>query len=334
MSHCGAAASGMPRSRPARAVTSPHRGCSNPSRAPGGGRGGGARSGRLVRRDLAQHRRADLPSLSVLVIDVASAHRSRPHRRRAARCPRPPPGGERRASALRSTRRWSWWKAPRSTRSATTTWPSSPTPSARGGGGVPLQRWHHRSEAGRLARPPRLLQVGMAADKTGALAPIAEPLELDQEQHDAIRDVFVVPGGCTIVRADLLDALDGFDPEIVGLGDDLDLCWRAHVLGARVVVAPVTRVRHLEAMGLRREIDDRRRRPLATGSGHRSSATAGGIGCGSCPRRCSSRSSSRSTRCSPAIPRRRATCSPRGRGTCGASGASETAASSSAHIGR
>lgn len=108
--------------------------------------------------------------------------------------------------------------------------------------------------------PRRLLQVGMSVDKTGVLSAIAEPGELDQEQHDAVRDVFVVPGGCTVVRADLFEALDGFDDGIDLLGEDVDLCWRAHVVGARVLIAPTARVRHLEALGVRHPVDDRRRR--------------------------------------------------------------------------
>jgi len=116
--------------------------------------------------------------------------------------------------------------------------------------GPKLVDWHD---------PRRLLQVGVGADKTGALAALNERGELDQEQHDAIRDVFAIPGGCTVVRADLFDALEGFDPEIGGLGDDLDLCWRAHALGARVLIAPVTRVRHREALAERGTVDDRRR---------------------------------------------------------------------------
>jgi GT2 family glycosyltransferase len=103
--------------------------------------------------------------------------------------------------------------------------------------------------------PECLLQVGMAVDKTGAPSPLVERGELDQEQHDAVRDVFVVPGGFTLVRADLFAALGGFDPAMTLYGEDLDLCWRAQVAGARVVVAPGARVRHLEAMtqGLRGE---------------------------------------------------------------------------------
>jgi GT2 family glycosyltransferase len=101
--------------------------------------------------------------------------------------------------------------------------------------------------------PSRLLHVGLAVDKTGAVLDRVLPLELDHGQHDAVRDVFAVPGGCTLVRADLFAALGGFDPLVVGMGEDLDLCWRAHVAGARVVVAPAARVRHLElvAGGLR-----------------------------------------------------------------------------------
>jgi GT2 family glycosyltransferase len=107
--------------------------------------------------------------------------------------------------------------------------------------------------------PGRIRQVGAAVDKAGVLAPYAEPGELDQEQHDAVRDVFVVPGACTLVRADLFAALGGFDPGIDYLGEDLDLCWRAHVAGARVLIVPAAQVRHLEALGVRREVDDRRR---------------------------------------------------------------------------
>ena len=105
----------------------------------------------------------------------------------------------------------------------------------------------------------RLLSVGMGADKTGYPAPYVERGELDQAQHDAVRDSFVIPGAVTLVRADLFQALQGYDEGISFHGDDLDLCWRAQVAGARVVVAPSARVAHLEALGLRRPVDDRRR---------------------------------------------------------------------------
>ncbi|HZU78671.1 MAG TPA: glycosyltransferase, partial [Acidimicrobiales bacterium] len=96
--------------------------------------------------------------------------------------------------------------------------------------------------------PAQLLHVGMAVDKTGAVVDRVEPGEVDQGQHDAVRDVFLVPGGCMLVRADLFADLGGFAPDIVALGEDLDFCWRAQVAGARVVVVPAARVRHLQSM--------------------------------------------------------------------------------------
>ena len=96
--------------------------------------------------------------------------------------------------------------------------------------------------------PSRLLHVGMAVDKGGAVVDRMEPGEIDHGQHDAVRDIFLAPGGCTLVRFDLFAELGGFDPEIFAMGEDLDLCWRAQILGARVVVAPGARVRHLEML--------------------------------------------------------------------------------------
>jgi GT2 family glycosyltransferase len=105
----------------------------------------------------------------------------------------------------------------------------------------------------------RLLSVGMGSDRYGQPVHYVERGDLDQAQHDAVRDVFYVPGAVTLVRADLFEALGGFDRAMTFHGEDLELCWRAHVAGARVVVAPAARVGHLEALGERRPVDDRRR---------------------------------------------------------------------------
>src|SRR5947209_1023810 len=92
----------------------------------------------------------------------------------------------------------------------------------------------------------RLLDVGLAVDKTGAAASLVDRGELDQEQHDGVRDVFAVPDACMLVRSDLFLAVGGFDPNLGDHGVDVDLCWRAQVVGARVMVAPAARVRHRE----------------------------------------------------------------------------------------
>ena len=114
--------------------------------------------------------------------------------------------------------------------------------------GPKLVRWDH---------PDRLQAAGLQSDKFGHPVSIAEPDELDQEQHDAVRDVFFVPSSCLLIRADLFRALGGFDEGIPLHGEDTDLCWRAHLAGARVLVMPA-RVRHVEALSERRDDDSRR----------------------------------------------------------------------------
>ncbi len=123
-----------------------------------------------------------------------------------------------------------------------------------------------RSNAGLVAPklvewedPAQLVQIGMGADKMGAPAERVAPGELDQAQHDSVRDVFVAPGGATLVRADLFETLGGFDSSMFLFGEDLDLSWRAQLAGARVVVAPSARVRHRQAArNGQREIDSPR----------------------------------------------------------------------------
>lgn len=100
---------------------------------------------------------------------------------------------------------------------------------------------------------PRVLQsVGLSMDRFGEIDPVVEPGEVDQEQHDGVRDVFALPSAYFLVRADLFRQLDGFDPAIDFHGEDVELCWRIHHSGARVIVVPSARVRHLGQLRERR----------------------------------------------------------------------------------
>ena len=116
----------------------------------------------------------------------------------------------------------------------------------------------------------RLLAVGLATDRTARAVAMVERRELDQHQHDQVRDVAAASGACLLVGADLFAALRGFDESttkppgraMVGedsrhhllgralaapeLGEDIDLCWRARLRGARIVVAPGASVAHSE----------------------------------------------------------------------------------------
>ena len=101
-------------------------------------------------------------------------------------------------------------------------------------------------------KPNVLQHVGLGVDRFGEVDSLVEPGEIDQEQHDAVRDVFCLPSACLLVRADLFHELGGFETSYSFYGDDLDLCWRAHLSGARVVVVPEARARHRERLAQRR----------------------------------------------------------------------------------
>lgn len=91
--------------------------------------------------------------------------------------------------------------------------------------------------------PRRLVNVGFECDRLGEVDSGIEPHEMDQEQHDAVRDVFMVSSACILARADLFHTLRGFESTISTTGEDLDLCWRAHLSGARVMVVPAAIVK-------------------------------------------------------------------------------------------
>ncbi len=100
---------------------------------------------------------------------------------------------------------------------------------------------------------PNVLQaVGLGMDRFGEIDPVIEMGEVDQEQHDGVRDVFVLPSAYLLVRADLFRELGGFDAAIDFYGEDTELCWRIHHSGARVVVVPSARVRHVGQLRQRR----------------------------------------------------------------------------------
>ena len=91
--------------------------------------------------------------------------------------------------------------------------------------------------------PRRLLHVGLGVDRVGTTMPLVERRELDQGQHDGVREVFAFPAGFTLVRADRFAAMAGFDEAIGSSDDELGLCWRARAAGSRVLVATDARVR-------------------------------------------------------------------------------------------
>jgi GT2 family glycosyltransferase len=97
------------------------------------------------------------------------------------------------------------------------------------------------------SNPNRLSEVGWAVDRTGrAVSPVDED-EIDQGQHDQVRETFFVSTAGMLIRRGALLQVGGFDERMPAFRDDLDLCWRVHLHGGRVLVVPAARVRHFAA---------------------------------------------------------------------------------------
>lgn len=92
-----------------------------------------------------------------------------------------------------------------------------------------------RIRNGRLIK--EIDSVGADVDTFGfpASRGINEP---DNGQYDYSTDVFFSFGGAMFIRKSLLENIGGFDPDYFTLGDDIDLSWRTHLAGYRVVVEP------------------------------------------------------------------------------------------------
>ncbi len=93
-----------------------------------------------------------------------------------------------------------------------------------------------------LEEPARLVSVGMATDVFEVPYSGLDPDEVDQQQYEVVRDVATLPPGSLLVRRDLLRGLHGVDRLLEPQSATTDLCQRARLRGARVVVAPSSEV--------------------------------------------------------------------------------------------
>src|SRR3954469_2636305 len=82
----------------------------------------------------------------------------------------------------------------------------------------------------------RLVEMGVTVDGSGRRRTGLDPHEVDQGQHDKLRDVLSVSTAGLLVRRDVWDRLGGGGAVSALLGDDVDFGWRANAAGERVVV--------------------------------------------------------------------------------------------------
>ncbi|SED13696.1 Glycosyltransferase, GT2 family [Streptomyces sp. 2231.1] len=113
--------------------------------------------------------------------------------------------------------------------------------------GPKLRGWYDRRQ---------LLEVGVSIADSGRRWTGLDRREQDQGQHDHVRTVLSVSTAGMLVRRDVFEQLGGFDRRLPLMRDDVDLCWRAHTAGHRVLVAPDAVVRHAEAASRERRTVD------------------------------------------------------------------------------
>ncbi|MFB7933064.1 glycosyltransferase [Streptomyces sp. NPDC056039] len=113
--------------------------------------------------------------------------------------------------------------------------------------GPKLRGWYDRRQ---------LLEVGVSIANSGRRWTGLDRREQDQGQHDHVRTVLSVSTAGMLVRRDVFEQLGGFDRHLPLMRDDLDLCWRAHAAGHRVLIAPEAVVRHAEAASRERRAVD------------------------------------------------------------------------------
>ncbi|MFC8987109.1 glycosyltransferase [Streptomyces sp. NPDC057115] len=113
--------------------------------------------------------------------------------------------------------------------------------------GPKLRGWYDRRQ---------LLEVGVSIANSGRRWTGLDRREQDQGQHDHVRSVLSVSTAGMLIRRDVFEELGGFDRHLPLMRDDVDLCWRAHSAGYRVLIAPEAVVRHAEAASRERRTVD------------------------------------------------------------------------------
>ncbi|MFJ3903432.1 glycosyltransferase family 2 protein [Streptomyces sp. NPDC090025] len=113
--------------------------------------------------------------------------------------------------------------------------------------GPKLRGWYDRKQ---------LLEAGVSIARSGRRWTGLDRREQDQGQHDQVRSVLSVSSAGMLVRRDVFEELGGFDRRLPLMRDDVDLCWRAHAAGHRVLVAPDAVLRHAEAAARERRTVD------------------------------------------------------------------------------
>ena len=101
----------------------------------------------------------------------------------------------------------------------------------------------------RAHKPQEIDSAGIAVDWAG-IAWDWRGGEADKPEEKETVEIFGPCGGAALYRRDLLDALGGFDADFFAYLEDVDLAWRARLLGWRCLFQPQARVLHAHSATL------------------------------------------------------------------------------------
>lgn len=79
---------------------------------------------------------------------------------------------------------------------------------------------------------------------------VFDHVEEDRGQYDSVCDIFWATGACLFIRLDAYRSAGGLDARFFAHMEEIDLCWRVHLSGKRIVVIPQSTVYHLGAATL------------------------------------------------------------------------------------
>lgn len=74
---------------------------------------------------------------------------------------------------------------------------------------------------------------------------IFDVLETDEHQYDKQEDIFWASGAAMFIKKSVFLETGGFDPYFFAHQEEIDLCWRIHLAGYRIVSCPQSVVYHV-----------------------------------------------------------------------------------------
>ncbi|MBU2996401.1 glycosyltransferase family 2 protein [Cellulophaga baltica] len=74
---------------------------------------------------------------------------------------------------------------------------------------------------------------------------IFQDLEEDLGQYNDVKEIFWATGACMFIKSEVFHKLNGFDEDYFAHQEEVDLCWRAHNKGYKILYVGTSAIYHL-----------------------------------------------------------------------------------------